>query len=144
MCHTNGFRVCLLGYFGCLPDELRSYCKRSSNTKSCESSQDKYQLSSGYSIKKVFLFRTPDHRYRQSSNMPTSSVFLRSAHITSSSSDKLDLIVNLVLGLLGVVLSIVTVWQGYWIWRIWKRAKEERSDEESTNEERGEEFSFFV
>ncbi|CAO1596852.1 hypothetical protein XANCAGTX0491_000681 [Xanthoria calcicola] len=70
--------------------------------------------------------------------MPAFWIGRRSPHSTALPSDKLDLIVNLVLGLLGIVLSVIAVWQGYWIWRIWTTSKEQPSvTEESTTAEEG-------
>ena len=72
-------------------------------------------------------------------DMPAFWIGRRSPHSTALPSDKLDLIVNLVLGLLGIVLSVIAVWQGYWIWRIWTTSKEQPSvTEESTTAEEGE------
>lgn len=71
--------------------------------------------------------------------MPAFLIGRRSPHSTALPSDKLDLIVNLVLGLLGIVLSVIAVWQGYWIWRIWTTSKEQPNvTEESTTAEEGE------
>lgn len=68
------------------------------------------------------------------------SIGPRSAYVSSLPLDKMDSIVNLVLGLLGIVLSVVAVWQGYWIWRIWTRGKKEQENviEEIIMEEEGE------
>ena len=71
--------------------------------------------------------------------MPAFLIGRRSPHSTAMPSAKLDLIVDLVLGLLGIVLSVIAVWQGYWIWRIWTTSKEQPSvTEESTTSEEGE------